>query len=342
MSYHMIARHSAISHASYHDLLRSLLDEAVSDIRGTPTRVVRNGKVYWYDSYRVGLDVRKNYIGEDSPELQKRLKQIKNLRADKKTRQKHRTRLIRILRAEGFLGVDVATGSLLAAMANAGVFRLGGTIVGTHAFRLYEGILGVRFSFDQMAQTGDIDITSFERLSLALDDVVSPPLQDVLGDFSFTAVPNIDHNKAWRWRQTKNELLVEFLTPSFQEAEGIRPLAALGIDAQSLHHLNYLIAKPIKAVAVYRSGVLVQIPRPERFAIHKLIVADRRRDGPDSLKAHKDRLQAAFMITILTEDRPDELKEAFTDAIGSGPKWQQRLDQSLKHLPDTRRLLMGL
>ncbi|WP_241560124.1 GSU2403 family nucleotidyltransferase fold protein [Solirhodobacter olei] len=27
--------------------------------------------------------------------------------------------------------------------------------------------------------------------------------------------------------------------------------------------------------ALYRSGVLVQIPQPERFAIHKLIVADR-------------------------------------------------------------------
>ena len=214
--------------------------------------------------------------------------------------------------------------------------------MGTHFYRLYEGILGARFSFDRMAQTGDIDINCFERVSLALDDVVSPPIQDFLGDFSFSVVPNIDCNKVWRWRQTKNELLVEFLTPSFQETKGIVPLEVIGVNAQSLHYLNYLIADPIKAVAVYRSGVLVQIPRPERFAIHKLIVAGRRREGSDSLKAHKDRLEAAFLITILTEDRPDEIERGIRRCISSGPKWQQRLDQSLKHIPDTRKLLMGL
>lgn len=335
----MTDRHSSIAHAAYHDLLRSLLDDAVSDIRGTATRVERNGKVYWYDSYRVGSDVRKSYIGEDSPELQERLKRLKDLRSQKEDRRKHRSRLIRILRAEGFLGVDATTGSLLSAMASAGVFRLGGTVVGTHAFRLYEGILGIRFSFDQMAQTGDIDIACFERLSLALEDAVSPPLQKVLGEFSFDPVPGVDQNKSWRWRQTRNDLLVEFLTPSFQEDEGIRPLAAIGVNAQSLHHLDYLIADPIKAVAVYRSGVLVQIPRPERFAIHKLILADRRRDGPDSLKSVKDRLQAEFLIHILAEDRPDELKEAFEDAIESGPQWQTRLEKTLNRMPETQNLL---
>ena len=101
----MISRHSTTAHAAYHDLLRSLMDEAVSDIRGTPTRVDRNGKIYWYDSYRIGSDVRKTYIGEDSPELRDRLDRLTSLRTEVDERRKHRTRLIRILRAEGFLGV---------------------------------------------------------------------------------------------------------------------------------------------------------------------------------------------------------------------------------------------
>ena len=63
----MIERHSATGHAAYHDLLRSLKDDAVSGLRGTPTRVDRDGKVYWYDTYRVGSDVRKTYIGEENP-----------------------------------------------------------------------------------------------------------------------------------------------------------------------------------------------------------------------------------------------------------------------------------
>lgn len=187
----MISRHSTTAHAAYHDLLRSLMDEAVSDIRGTPTRVDRNGKIYWYDSYRIGSDVRKTYIGEDSPELRDRLDRLTSLRTEVDERRKHRTRLIRILRAEGFLGVDAATGSLMSALARAGVFRLGGTIVGTHAFRLYEGLLGIRYQFDDMAQTGDIDIASFERLSLALEDIVAPHCK------RFSATFLLHRSQAW-------------------------------------------------------------------------------------------------------------------------------------------------
>lgn len=330
-----------IAHAAYHDLLRSLQDEAVADVRGTPTRVERGGRVYWYDSYRVGSAVQKAYIGEDSPELRARLDRVAALAAMQAENRRHRARLIRILRAEGFSGVDVATGSLLQALQRAGVFRLGGTIVGTQAFRLYEGELGIRFAFDQAAQTNDLDIASFERLSLALGDIVSAPLQAVLADFAFEAVPALERDKVWRWKQTRGELLVEFLTPSFEEDEGLRPLAALGVHAQALHFLNFLIAEPIAAAVTYRSGVLVRLPRPERFAIHKLIIADRRLEGPDSLKAVKDRAQASALIDSLAEDRPEDLVEAYEDAMARGKRWQTRIAATLARLPEARRRLIA-
>jgi len=195
-------RHSTVAHAAWHDLLRSLQDEAVSDLRGTPTRVERNGRAYWYDSYRIGSDVRKAYVGEDSEELRARFARVAKLRTRRDEMRRERARLIRILRAEGFMGVDAATGSLLAALAGAGLFRLGGTLVGTHAFRLYEGVLGVRYAFEKAAQTSAADIASFERLSLALGDTVSEPLQAVLRDFAFEPVPTLAPGPAWRWRQT--------------------------------------------------------------------------------------------------------------------------------------------
>jgi hypothetical protein len=80
---------------------------------------------------------------------------------------------------------------------------------------------------------------------------------------------------------------------------------------------------------------LVQIPRPERYAIHKLIVADRRLGGPDQLKARKDRAQAAFLVSVLAEDRPDDLAEAYRDALSHGPRWRERIAASLKRLPET-------
>jgi hypothetical protein len=338
----LVERHSSTAHAAYHDLVRGLQDEAVMEVRGAPHIVTRAGKSYWYDTYRVGNDVGRSYIGEDSPELRVRMARVKETKEKETERRARRARLIRILRAEGFLGVEGGIGSLVAGLAKAGVFRLGGTLVGTVAFRLYEGELGLRYGFEQAAQTNDIDIASFERLSLALEDAVSEPLQKVLGDFAFDPVPSLQPDAVWRWRQTRSDTLVEFLTPSFDEAEDLRPLPALGVHAQSLHFLNYLIAEPIKAAVAYRSGVLVQIPRPERFAIHKLIVSDRRREGPDSLKALKDRRQAAFLIDALAEDRPEDLREAYEDAMNRGPRWRERLERALKRLPETAARLAAL
>jgi hypothetical protein len=235
------------------------------------------------------------------------------------------------------MSMDASTGSLLSAMAASGVFRLGGTLVGTHAFRLYEGELGVKYRFDELAQTGDLDIASFEKLSLVLDDQADPPVQTVLADFSFQPAPALDGTSSWRWSQSRGDTFVEFLTPAFGD-EGVRKLEALGVTAKALNYLNYLIAEPIQAAITYRSGVLVQIPRPERYAIHKLIVSDRR-ERLDRLKSHKDRQQAIFLIDILLKDRPDDILDAYQDAMDRGPKWRERLDRALAHFPHQSQIL---
>ncbi|MDB5665311.1 GSU2403 family nucleotidyltransferase fold protein [Cypionkella sp.] len=338
----MITSHSTIAHSAYHDLLRLLQDEAAAGIIGNPHKVIRNGRGYWYDMYRLGTAVKNRYLGEDSPEIAARIAQHQKLAEAAKTRASERRRLVRLLRAEGMTTTDRDTGTLLAAFEKSGVFRLGGTIVGTHAFRLYEGELGIRYSVAELAQTGDIDIASFERLSLALNDQAEPKLDETVHSLEFAPLPAAFSKSVWRWKQSSTGAMVEFLTPSFRPEEDIRPLPALGVSAQSLHYLNYLIAEPIKAAVLYRSGVLVQIPQPERFAIHKLIVADRRKAGPDQIKSIKDRAQAAFLIRALAQDRPDELSEAYQTALASGPRWGERIASSLKRMPETAALLASL
>jgi len=326
-------RHSPTAVAAYHDLVSLLLDEAASEIRGAPTLRVRGNRTYWYDRYRVGTETKERYLGEDSEALRRRIDNHERLKQEREGRRRERTRLVRLLRSERLLGMDGATGSLLAALARAGTFRLGGVLVGTNAFRVYEGELGLRLTLDQSAMTNDVDIASFERLSLALGETVLPSVEEILADFAFDPVPSLDAGRVWRWRQGSSQTLVEFLTPSFDREEGLRELAALGVAAQSLHFLNYVLSEPIQAAAVYRDGILVQVPRPERFAIHKLIVSDRRADGPDSLKSRKDRLQAELLIAILSEDRPGELKEAYEDALSRGSRWRERLERALERAP---------
>jgi hypothetical protein len=245
---------------AYQDLLRLHLDERASHLIGTIEERKRNGRTYLYEKFRIGTEMVSRYLGEDKPELRARLDRAEALKSESENRQKQMTRLARVLRAEGFITTDRATGSLLLAFSRAGVFRLGGTLVGTSAYSLYQGELGVRMDYEELAQTGDMDFASFERLSVAL----------------------------------------------------------------------------------YRSGVLIQVPRPERFAIHKLIVADRRKRGPDQLKARKDRAQAEFLIKVLAEDRPHELLEAYEAALSQGPRWRERIEASLKRMPETAERLADL
>lgn len=192
------------------------------------------------------------------------------------------------------------------------------------------------FSIGIVTQAIDIDIASFHSLSLALGDQVEPDLPSIFKDFSFEAMPTVDRHKVWRWRQTRGEVLVEFLTPSFQEDEPILRLDALGIEAQSLHFLNYLIARPIKAAVPYRSGILVQIPQPARFAIHKLIVSERL---TERLKAAKDRQQAALLIEAMKLDFGDDLRDAYATALDQGPKWRKHIADALEKMPETRTIL---
>lgn len=332
---------SSIATSAYTDLVRLLKDDALSGIDGSPTLKQRGDRAYWYAVRRVGTAMRFFYIGEDTSETRARIDHIEELRARAKERQAERSRLVRLLRAEGMTPTDRATGSILSALAAAGTFRLGATIVGTNAFRLYEGELGVRLPLGGVANTGDIDIAQFEKLSIALEDQVDPSLAETFSALKFDPLPSYPPSQTWRWSQGGSGQLVEFLTPAFGE-ETIRPLPALGVSAQALNYLNFLIAEPIHAAVIYRSGVLVQVPRPERFAIHKLIIADRRRDGAGSLKAAKDREQAAFLIAALAEDRPDDLSRAYLTAQEVGPRWREHIVNSLNRMPNTMAILSNL
>jgi len=336
-----IISHTRTAHVAYQDLLRLHLDETASDIVGSIEERRRNGRTYLYDKYRLGTEMKSRYLGEDTPELRDRLARAGALKAEAEGRRTTMARLTRTLRAEGLTGTDRATGSLLLAFAKAGVFRLGGTLIGTGAYALYEGELGVRFGSEELAQTGDIDFASFERLSLALGDRVQQEPGDILKELKFDPVPGVHDRQVWKWRQSRGEAMVEFLTPAFGD-ESVKPLPALGVSAQALHYLNFLIAEPLHAVALYRSGVLVQIPRPERYAIHKLIVADRRRGGPDQAKSRKDRGQAAFLIEVLAQDRPDDLAGAYDDAQSRGPRWRERIAASLARMPEAERTLRSV
>ncbi|MEJ6781293.1 nucleotidyltransferase family protein [Aminobacter sp. Piv2-1] len=326
------------AHTAYQDLLEAHRMRNVSEIAGAPfLKQLPQGK-YWYARQKIGDKPVDRYIGPDSEDLRRRIARMQEAVEDEKQFERNCALLVAQLRAAGLATVDRQTGSILNAMARVGVFRLGGTLVGTHAFRLYGAELGFTFA-GSLAVTQDVDIAAFENLKLAIDDQVDPSLAETFKSLSLEPAPGLDpKGRSTRWRLKGGGAMVDFLAPRMQSRDEIVRLEPLNVYAQTLPFLNFLIADPIPAVVLYRSGVLVQIPKPERYAVHKLIVAQRR-SGPGLGKVAKDLAQAETLIRVLVEDRPQELAIAYETALDGGPKWREAISASLKQRPSIDRLL---
>lgn len=323
----------------YQDLLQAHLDQPVDGLMGAPHLRKSGGKSWWYATVRGPGGVhRQRFIGADTPEVRDRIEKWNAGASEIKAFRENASMKAQALRAARLPGMDLQTGKSLRALAQAGTFRLGGVLIGTHAFRQYDLELGALLSRDATAITSDLDIASFERLSLAIGDQTEPELPAVLAALNLAPVESLHRGKPVRWRLPGSDFVIDFLAPSFEDKEGPQKLQAFGVWGQGLHFLNFLLRDPIPAVALYREGVLVQIPAPERFAIHKLIVATRRK-GPGRAKAVKDLAQARVLIEALSELRPHELSQAYREAMREGPAWKAALAQALDGQEDVSRHL---
>jgi len=93
------------------------------------------------------------------------------------------------------------------------------------------------------------------------------------------------------------ELMVEFLTP--ERGRGVNGPVSLkgwGVNATALRFLDFLVKDTIR---VKFEGIDVIVPHPARFALHKLVVAQRRKNKD---KAIKDNRVAAYIIKDLMDN----------------------------------------
>lgn len=327
--------------AIYSELVQRLQDDEILRIGGNPTRRTIKGRAYWYAITYVGRKQVERYLGPDGEEMRRRVEGLREQKQSLKQREKERGKLVRMLREAGLPSLDMLTGKTLSALSRAGVFRLRAVLVGTHAYRCYPAILGVDLQ-EARAVTQDIDIAQFYPVSVAIDDHVDPGIQEALQTVGgFQERPSLYPGKPTSWKDTESGTAVELLTPNQgQDSDAPMELRALGVYAQPLRFLDYLIHEPLPAAELYRYGVLVNVPQPARYAVHKLIVAVRR--GPGSRdKAAKDIRQAAELIEILAEIRPDELQDAWAEANGRGPHWTKAIGDGARRLPGDVGKILG-
>ena len=316
--------------------------------RGTFVAKTVKGRKYWYFQAPTSENRRQRYVGPETPELLKRIAQARKGHDDLRER---RTLVSTLVRSAFLPRPPEEIGNVVAALSSAGVFRLGAVLVGTVAFQTYSAMLGTRLP-DAAARTDDIDIAQDRNVPIAVEDRTEPIVEILRkADADFRPIPALHRTAAFSYRNAK--VRVDILTPNTgpDSDEPVR-LRALGTDAQQLRFLDFLICDPEPAVLLHNGGVFVKVPAPERYAIHKLMVAERRTRGTG--KSEKDLRQASALIAVLGRKRPDLIGTAWDEAVSRGKKWRQLLiaglgkihasvrDDFLRIVKETRSIIPGM
>lgn len=290
--------------------------EAEQAVRGLPpgsfvSKQIK-GSRYWYLQVSIGAQKRQVYLGPESEALLEWMRRVRVGREALEDDEEVRRRLAGMLTRGGASRQPRSVLSVLGLLADLGVFRSGGVVVGTQAFQAYGNLLGVRLS-SAAQRTQDIDIAQDPEIAVALGpDAPSAIAEELLAaNLGLLPVPGLDPRQpSTSFKVRGGELRVDFLTPSRRrDVDKPRQFSRLGIAAQPLYLLDYLIEEPTPAVVLGGSALLVRVPDPARFALHKLWTAEQR-PVSQRARAAKDRTQAWELIEVLAVDRPDDLRRA--------------------------------
>jgi hypothetical protein len=128
---------------------------------------------------------------------------------------------------------------------------------------------------------------------------------------------------------------VSLLTPERgKPATKPLPIPAIKAAATPIRYLDYLIEDSLLAAVPAAAGLLIRIPEPARFALHKLMLSQRR-PAVMTAKARKDIEQADAVLAVLLDLRPGDISLAADAARGQGVKFFRRLTVASRLLPQT-------
>jgi hypothetical protein len=299
-------------------------------LTGRFVKVIIDDRPYWYFDQPNGEGGQKRrYVGPvNDAEITARVETFKGEKDDFQNRRKM---VAALTREAGMIAPDRFTGTVVEALAAAGLFRLRGVLVGTVAFQCYAAYLGVRLPMAAIL-TGDADLAQDYAISSEVEDSI-PPIVGLLQsvDPSFRALPHASGSPRSNAFRNSSGYRVEFLTTNRGAEEYSNQPAQMpalgGASAEPLRFMDFLLLDPVRTILLHRAGVSVVVPDPSRFAVHKLIVAGRRLDDAGGrAKKEKDLRQAGMLFEALPETGDGiKLAEALREAWGRGPSWRSAI-----------------
>ncbi len=295
-----------------------------------------NGKRYWYLYISVGSTRREHYLGEETTELLDQIDDEKAVWESDDDDRELRRRLVNMLIGGGMSSLGNDEGKVLALLERNGIFLAGATLIGTIAFRAYANMLGVTWSSETGTQ--DIDVAADNHYSVALPRPRRPiNLGQLILDsgMGFIEVPALNRKQpSTSFKIKKRDFIVDVLAP-MRGRETARPvhLADFNTYASPLRDLDYLLEDLQPAVLLHGHGIMVNVPAPARFAIHKCAISQKR-TAAFAAKALKDRMQAEQVFEVLLEDRPAEISLAYQAAAARSGNFQKDFYSGLEMLDD--------
>lgn len=325
---------AATAYAQLHTAAQAVeLDRNVSHLHGTFSTKKVKGTVQWYFAFRdTDQRVRQIYVGPDNDEVRTLVEKKKNSDAVPFERLKP---LAKSALALGCMPTQRKHLSVILRLNEFGFFRAGGVLIGTHAFLAYANQLGVRWNDSD--QTADVDFAHAGRnLSIALPATVEAKPHSALTTMEEGFLPLVQYRgtagASYRHRD-EPEFQVDFLAPRIKNNDDPIQIENLDVALQPLRFMEYSLEDVQRATLFDPTGrcVVVSLPAPQRYAIHKLLIIGERA-GQFKSKVSKDLAQAASLLEYFNAIDPDAVRDAWTDALSRGPGWRKRALEARKIL----------
>ena len=303
---------------------QAALSRSIADLPGgfaMKSDKLDSTRAYWY--YQVKMPTgqpQQIYVGPDDAPTRELMAAHAN--PQKRAEQSALVRMARAAVEYGCTEIPLKHARVIERLSDYGFFSAGGILVGTHSFLAYQNHFGVRWTVG--AFTLDPDFAHARKnLSIALPSNLKLDARAAIDSLNMGFIP-VQSNTTFK-KPDEPDFDLDFLTTMGRTGDKPVYLPDLNLTLQPLKFMELSLEHPMRATLLTRNGPLVvNVPQPHRFALHKLIVHGER-PVAQRVKANKDLAQAAALIDYLLDNDGDELIRTWEDVVGRGPGWTQRL-----------------
>ncbi len=300
----------------------------VADLAGSFSSKTIKGHKYWYFQYtEPSGKLRQLYVGPDNDAV----KALIELKGHPGAAQN----LVPLAASAVALGCAAVLPKhlrVIARLSEYGFFSAGGVLVGTHAFLAYGNMLGVQWG--DTSHTQDIDFAhAGKNIALALPSNLEVNMHSAIESLQMGLLPisGLKGKAGATYLAPRDpSFRLDFLTTLHRGGENKYEHPQLHVTLQPLKFMEYSLVQVQQAVLLNKEGaVVVNVPHPARYALHKLIVYGER-EGTFASKASKDLVQAASLLRYFRESRTWEIKAAYEDLMNRGKGWVSRFERGEK------------